>query len=120
MENTYLRTKQKQDDIYFKMHCLYNAKTEMYDRTLTDIRDRYDPTSAYVGYSYEVRSVSNQYAFSLYQWCRKKITQETRKPFDTYKWKESTKKYFNLSAQGWIDLYEYLIENGEMEKYEIK
>ena len=24
------------DDIYFKMHCLYNAKTELYDRSLTD------------------------------------------------------------------------------------
>ena len=27
------------DDIYFKMHCLYNAETELYDRLLTDIRD---------------------------------------------------------------------------------
>ncbi len=25
------------DDIYFKMHCLYNAKTEIYDKSLTDM-----------------------------------------------------------------------------------
>ena len=37
------------EDIYFKMHCLYNAETELYDRSLTDMRDKYDPTSAYVG-----------------------------------------------------------------------
>ena len=28
------------NDIYFKMHCLYNAKTEAYDRTLTDMRSK--------------------------------------------------------------------------------
>ena len=69
------------NNIYFKMHCLYNAKTEIYDRILTDMRDRYDPTSAYIGYSSEIRSVSNQYSYSLYQWCRKKIIQETAKSF---------------------------------------
>ena len=101
------------NDIYFKMHCLYNAKTEIYDRTLRDMRDRYDPTSAYINCSYEVRSASNQYAYSLYLWCRKKITQETGRSFDVHKWKDSISGYWNLSAQGWIDLYEYLVENGE-------
>ena len=104
------------NNIYFKIHCLYNAKTEIYDRTLTDRRDRYDPTSAYIGCSYEVRSASNNYAFSLYQWCKKKIVQETGRPFDIQKWRESIREYWNLSAQGWIDLYEYLVENGEFDK----
>ena len=88
------------NNIYFKMHCLYNAKTEIYDRILTDMRDIYDPTSVYIGYSSEVRSVSNQYAYSLYQWCRKKIIQETGRTFDVHKWKDSIKRYWNLSAQG--------------------
>ena len=45
------------NDIYFKMHCLYNAKTEAYDRTLTDMRSRYDPTEVYI--TEKVRSSSN-------------------------------------------------------------
>lgn len=107
------------NNIYFKMHCLYNAKTEMYDRTLTDKRDRLDPTSAYIGYTSEIRSASNQYAYSLYLWCRKEIERETKRPFDVYKWRESVKKYYNLSAQGWIDLYEYLVENDEFDRNEV-
>lgn len=110
----------KQNNIYFKMHCLYNAKTEMYDRTLTDVRDRYDPTSAYIGYSQEIRNASNCYAFRLYQWCKQKIMQETGRPFDVHKWRESIREYWNLSAQGWIDLYNYLVEYGEMTNYETK
>lgn len=66
------------NNIYFKMHCLYNAKTEIYDRTLTDMRDRYDPTSAYINCSYEVRSASNQYAYSLYLWCKKENNTRNR------------------------------------------
>lgn len=104
------------NDIYFKIHCLYNAKTEIYDRTLTDRRDRFDPTSAFVDCSYEVRSASRSYAISLYQWCKKKIVQETGRPFDIHKWKDSIRGYWNLSAQGWINLYEYLVENGELIK----
>lgn len=108
-----------ENNMYFKIHCLYNAKTEIYDRTLTDMRDRYDPTSAYTGYSYEVRNASNLYTYSLYLWCKKKIIQETGHSFDVHKWKDSISGYWNLSAQGWIDLYEYLVENGEMEEIQI-
>lgn len=99
------------DDIYFKMHCLYNAKTELYDRSLTDMRDRYDPTSAYVGCSNEVRNKSNLYALNLYQWCRKQIEYKTGMPFDFMMWKESIKRYENVSAQGWVDLYNRLTMN---------
>lgn len=99
------------EDIYFKIHCLYNAKTELYDRSLTDMRDRYDPTSAYIGGSNEVRSKSNAYAERLYRWCRYNIEYETGKPFDFVLWKECIRKYIHLSAQGWIDLYkQFLLE----------
>ena len=40
--------KNNYEDIYFLLHCLYNAKTELYDRTLTDMRSRYDPTEAFI------------------------------------------------------------------------
>ncbi len=103
------------EDLYFKYHCFYNAKTELYDKSLTDERDKYDPTSTYIGYTTITRSYSNSYAYSLYLWCRRNIEHKTKKPFDSNLWKECIKKYFNLSAQGWIDLYEHLVENGDME-----
>lgn len=36
------------EDIYFLFRCLYNARTELYDRTLTDMRSRCDPTEAFI------------------------------------------------------------------------
>lgn len=96
------------EDIYFKMHCLYNAETELYDRTLTDRRDRYDPTSAYINCSNEVRNKSNFYAFTLYQWCIREIERKTGRPFDRVQWIDSIRGYERLSAQGWIDLYKNL------------
>lgn len=104
------------DDVYFVMHCLYNAETELYDRYLTDARDRYDPTSAWINVSNEVRSESNAYAKRLYRWCRRQIEYETRRPFDFMRWKQSIRGYEGLSAQGWIDLYEYLLLERELEK----
>lgn len=105
----------RNDNIYFKMHCLYNAKTELYDRSLTDERDKYDPTSAYIDCSREIRIASTRYARSLYLWCRRYIEYETHQPFDSKLWKESIRYHQYLSAQGWIDLYEYLVENGEFD-----
>ena len=90
------------------MHCLYNAKTELYDRSLTDMRDKYDPTSAYVHVSYDVRSKSIFYAQMLYRWCQREIEYKTGKPFNLRLWMDCTRRYRNLSAQCWIDLY-YLI-----------
>ena len=103
------------NDLYFKMHCLYNAETELYDRSLTDTRDRYDPTSAWINTSNEVRSKSNAYAKRLYRWCRNNIEYETGRPFDFALWKECIKKYQYLSAQGWIDLYKQLLLQQDIE-----
>lgn len=97
------------NNIYFKMHCLYNAKTEMYDRTLTDRRDRYDQTEAYI--TEKVRHLSNSNAMRVYQFCVYEIERATKKPFDSKLWKDSIREYNCLSAQGWIDLYKYLVIN---------
>lgn len=104
------------DDIYFKMNCLYNAKTELYDRTLTDERDRYDPTSAYIANPW-VRSHSNYYALNLYKWCVQEIERKTGKSFSSERWRESVRGYINMSAQWWIDLYNRLVEIGEYDEY---
>lgn len=105
----------KTDDIYFKMHCLYNAKTELFDRSLTDMRSRHDPTEAFIDVSRGVISASNQYARILYENCKRSIEVETKKPFNRNLWIKSVSSYKNLSAQGWIDLYEHMVENGEFE-----
>lgn len=46
------------DDIYFLIHCIYNAKTELYDRILTDMRSKHDPTEAFIGCNSYVKSAS--------------------------------------------------------------
>lgn len=118
-----METRLNQDNIYFKMHCLYNAKTEIYDRSLTNMRDKYDPTSTFINCSSEIKRESNYYAFKLYLWCKDVIIKETKRPFNFHMWKESISKYMSLSAQGWIDLYEYLVEDGGFnldKNYEIK
>ena len=97
------------NDIYFKMHCLYNAKTEAYDRTLTDMRSRYDPTEAYI--TENVRHLSNSNAMRVYQFCVCEIERATKKSFDSKLWRDSIRGYQRLSAQGWIDLCKYVVKN---------
>lgn len=104
-------------DIYFKMHCLYIAKTELYDRLLTDMRSRYDPTEAYIGTPNIVRRDSNKYAKRLYGSCKQIIEAETQAPFSRDLWIKSINPYGNLSAQGWVDLYENMVKNGEFDFY---
>ena len=71
------------EDIYFLLHCLYNAKTELYDRTLTDMRSRYDPTEAFIN-AYN-KKWSDWYAINLYKKCYKCIELATLKPFNNKK-----------------------------------
>lgn len=75
--------KKDYEDIYFLLHCLYNAKTELYDRTLTDMRSRYDPTEAFIdGWN---RSRSNWYSKKLYDKCVKCIELKTRSHWNNNK-----------------------------------
>lgn len=102
------------DDIYFLVHCIYNAKTELYDRILTDMRSKHDPTEAFIGCNSYIKSASNCYSKKLYEKCRTYIEIKTYpSTFDCEHWRNCIEYYHNLSAQGWIDLYERLIE----EKY---
>lgn len=106
--------KLERDNIYFKMHCLYNAKTELFDRSLTDMRSKRDPTEAFIDISSRVRTASNQYAILLYENCKRSIEAEIKEPFSRDLWMKSISSYRNLSAQGWIDLYEFMIASGEI------
>ena len=112
--------KLERDNIYFKMHCLYNAKTELFDRSLTDMRSKHDPTEAFIDVSSRVRTASNQYARLLYENCKSSIEAKTKVPFSRDLWMSSVSSYRNLSAQGWIDLYEHMVESSEFEGIEVR
>ncbi len=79
--------------------CLYMGATEEYDRSLTDMRGRYDPTEAFLYYNY-LRSESNRYAKAV----KKKIIEDYHIP-----WKEihdEIHRHNDYSAQHLVDEYE--------------
>ena len=73
--------------------------TEEYDRSLTDMRDRYDPIEAFLYYN-DIRLKSNRYAKAV----RNKIIEDYHIP-----WKEirsEIRRHNNFSAQHLVDEYE--------------
>ena len=87
------------DNLSYSLACLYMGMTEEYDRSLTDMRDRYDPIEAFLYYN-DIRSKSNRYAAFM----RNKIIKDYCVP-----WKEiqnEIRRHNNYSAQYWVDEYE--------------
>lgn len=99
------------EDIYFKFICFYNAKTELHDRTLTDMRSQCDNTEAYV--VGENRAYSIHFAISLYIWIKKYIMWYTKQPFSIERWNRVRQNYIYYSAQGWIDVFNYLKDEND-------
>ncbi len=88
-----------QVNLPYMLACLYMGATEEYDRSLTDMRGRYDPTEAFLYYN-DMRSESNRYAIAV----RKKIIEDY-----CIQWKEihnEIRRHNSYSAQHWIDEYE--------------
>ncbi len=87
-------------NLLYRLACLYMGMTEEYDRSLTDIRSRYDPTEAFLYYN-DMCSESNRYANAV----RKKIIEDYCVP-----WKEIQNEICRYnsrySAQHWVDEYE--------------
>lgn len=91
--------KMSKTDLLYLLACLYMGMTEEYDRSLTDMRSRYDSTEAFL-YCSKIYSESNRYAKAV----RNKIIEDYHIP-----WKEiqsEIHKYNNYSAQHWVDEYE--------------
>lgn len=109
------------ENTYYKVRCYYNAKTELYDRTLTDEREPWDNTSAFI-YNGYIRKLSNEYAIYLYGFCKRVLSsQEPYQKFDHNMWKSTNNNKYK--AQYWIDEYERLKSNGELdfiEKYKFE
>lgn len=118
LENGVKKLNSDYEDIYFLLHVLYNAKTELYDRTLTDMRSRYDPTEAFIdGWN---RSRSNWYSKKLYDKCVKCIEFKTKGQFNYRWWRECVKYKDWYSAQDWIDLYNQLFKDNRYDSWIIE
>ena len=106
------------EELYYKVRCYYNAQTELYDRTLTDEREPWDNTSAFI-YNGYIRKLSNEYAIHLYRFCKRVLSlQDPHQNFDYNMWKSTNNNKYK--TQCWIDEYERLKSNGELdfiEKY---
>lgn len=86
-------------NLSYALACLYMGMTEEYDRLLTDMRDRHDPTEVFL-YCNEMRLESNRYAAFV----RNKIMKDY-----CILWKEIQSeicRHNNYSAQHWINEYE--------------
>ena len=91
-------TTEDKNTYFYKIACKYMALTELYDRNLTDMRSRYDPTQAFI---------PDNITYSLSCIYAKKLKEELMRYSFKFVAKE-IQKYNNYSAQKWIDEYERL------------
>ena len=91
-------------DNLYKAACEYMAKTELHDRSLTDMRSQHDPTEAFI--CGRVRSLSNAFAHNLRREIAKKYN------IMSFELMEEINRHKSYSAQMWIDEYERL-QGGE-------
>lgn len=94
--------------LWHKLCVFYHAKTEIFDRGLTDLRSPYDPTEAYI--DGRVRSYSNRYALNM-----KQFIDYVAKRLDIVNRRTNEFNHYHYSAQRWIDEYYRLKDIGEMD-----
>lgn len=104
-----------EDNLWYKLCVYYHAKTELYDRMLTHLRSPYDPTEAYIQGGVE-RSLSYANARKIRRFVDRMATgiPENIKHFGL-----NVNKY-HYSAQDWIDIYNKLVTDGEMDTIEME
>ena len=91
-----------------KIYIYYIAKTELYDRKLTTMRSSYDNTEAFITDKF-LRRLSYKYAITLSQKLHIRRIKKTIHP-----------SLLHMSAQWYIDAFNNLCENNELdfiEKY---
>ena len=96
----------KEEYIWYKLCVFYYAKTELYDRELTDLRSPHDPTEAYVPDRW--KTYSNKYALNM-----RKFIYEIANKLNLGKRRLNDFNHYRYSAQGWIDEYNRLEQKGE-------
>lgn len=96
------------DYLWYKLCVYYHAKTELFDRELTDLRSPYDPTEAYLD-SINMK-ISNAHAMKT-----REFIQKVGNEFGLFNRRFNDFNHLRLSAQGWIDEYNRLVDAGEMD-----
>lgn len=89
---------------YYAMACEYMAKTELYDRSLTDCRSPWDSTEAFLNRPY-IKELSSGYAAQLRRYYRE-LCGGTWQPIHS-----EICKHTNYTAQMWIDEYNRVKES---------
>lgn len=103
------------ENICFKLACYYMAITELFDRTLTNERSKYDKTEAFIC-NFKDRRLSNQHAMYRFKYITKFAENNLKIPHQIFIINFRNQiKINHFSAQGWIDQYNFLCENGEMD-----
>lgn len=100
-------------DLSYALACLYMGMTEEYDRLLTDKRNKYDLTEAFL-YCNKIRSESNRYAAFV----RNKIIKDY-----CILWEEihdEIRRHNNYSAQNWVDEYERIWKCYNRQKFYLR
>lgn len=99
----------EEDHLWYKLCVYYHAKTELFDRELTDLRSPFDPTEAYIDGT--IRKQSNRYALRI-----RNLVQEIGRFYLGYHNRTLNDfNHYRFSAQKWIDEYNRLDDAGEME-----
>lgn len=98
-------------NLWFCLCCYYHTATELYDRSLTDMRSPHDPTEAFcVGECHSASAVNAARTFNVVRHIANKyhIPKEIQSLGLCYGGEL-------FSAQRWIENYNYLKQNGEMD-----
>ena len=110
------------DNRYHFYACEYMAKTELFERRITDEREPYDKTSALI--TPDIRELSNFnakrvkdeiYQEILKEWnisaSRVDVWIESELRNEWQRVRNEIRKHNNYSAQRWIDEYNWLLEH---------
>lgn len=106
----YLHPLNKMNDLYYKVCCYWNAKTEMYDSILADGFTYFN--EAYILNS-KLRGYSAEYSRQIFLFCQHVLICECDKPFDENLWKNINNN--RHTARQWMKEYERLKSNGELD-----
>lgn len=111
----YTQPLNKMNDLYYKVCCYWNAKTEIYDSILADGFTYFN--ESYI-FNPKLRGYSAKYSRQIFLFCQHVLICECDKPFDENLWKNINNN--RHSARQWMKEYERLNSNGELdfiEKY---
>lgn len=107
LESRYYEILNTKDNFYYKLACEYMARTELYDRMISDKKNPYDESKVYL-YTPLQRYLSNVYAKTV----MKEILHRHHEHDLPYIHKEII-KYSLYSDQMWIDEWNRLKESEE-------